>query len=277
MLEDQRVLCPSCHWDLLQPGYGPSGDAFIYATLEQMREQRLTCDNFSCPVYIEGQPHLAGLATLGTEDIAPEAQHVHALNHPSDANDDDRNNHRPLTTDFDDDAVTATLANKQAVAGSKNDERFVEAHNQLHQQEVVGDSALYTNMVFAPVSDIMNPFRVTNPFAVGPSWSHFMGTTSNAIFSHGHGVSQGPIDTDDAVPVPVSNSPVNVPATLPNTSPNANPVPTGAAIAGPSRRSSSSQPQRSRASIRNRYTEHEIAIIIQMKAQGYGNDKIAQV
>ncbi|KUI61712.1 hypothetical protein VP1G_08881 [Cytospora mali] len=271
MLEDQRVLCPSCHWEFLQPGCDPSGDAFIYATLEQMRDQRLTCDNFSCPVYIEGQPHLDG---LGTEDLAPGAQNEHAVSSSSDADKDDRKNHHPLIADFDYKAITTTLANAQTVVGCENDESYVDAHNQLHQQEVIGNSALYTNMVFAPISDIMSPFRITNPFAAGPS--PFMGTTSNAVVSHGYGVSQSRVDTEDPVPIPVFNSPINVPATLPNTSPNASPVPTGVVIADPSRRSSSSQPQRSRASIRNRYTEHEIAIIMQMKAQGYGNDKIAQ-
>lgn len=58
MSEEQRVLCPSCNYDLLQPEDGLLGDAFIYATPQQMRKRHLTCDNFSCPIYIEDQPHL---------------------------------------------------------------------------------------------------------------------------------------------------------------------------------------------------------------------------
>lgn len=75
--------------------------------------------------------------------------------------------------------------------------------------------------------------------------------------------------------MPVYN-PVHVPATLPNASPSASPIQSSIESAGSSRQDST-QAQKPRASIRNRYTEHEIEVIMQMKAQGHSNDKIAQV
>lgn len=67
------MLCPSCSCTLLHLEDGPFGDAFIYATLQQMRELRLTCENISCPIFIEGRPHLDGWIA---EDKTPGNEHL---------------------------------------------------------------------------------------------------------------------------------------------------------------------------------------------------------
>ncbi|ROV95224.1 hypothetical protein VMCG_08598 [Cytospora schulzeri] len=281
--EEQRILCPSCHCDLVQPKDGPFSDVFIYATQQQMRERHLTCDNFSCPIYIEGQPQLHNWIAKGE---GPGDQHPQPTSQDKDDNDDIRH---LKTAVIDSDPVTPIFVNDQAIADCDDVSTaiFIETvywHlltdtlQQLQHAESDGGWAPYSKVIFVPVSETVSPFDITGPFIGSPG--PFLGATPDSATGQGFSVFQSPAGTGYPVPVSVSvYSPIRAPSTLPdtspNTSPNASPVPAGTASESLWRQNSTPA-QKPRASIRNRYTEHEIDVIMQMKAQGHGNDKIAQ-
>lgn len=146
---------------------------------------------------------------------------------------------------------------------------------QRFQQAEIDDAwTPYDNIIFSPFSVALGPFDNAGPFMASPG--PFLGTAPNSAIGPGYSGLPSPADTSyRAVPAPVC-SPVHVPALISHPSLNVSPVPSRTE-SPVSSREDSIQAQKPRASIRNRYTDHEIDVIMQMKAQGHGNDKIAQV
>ncbi|ROW07034.1 hypothetical protein VPNG_06606 [Cytospora leucostoma] len=267
----QRTLCPSCSCNLLPPEDGPFGDHFVYATLQEMKEGHLTCENISCPIYIEDQPHLN---MQFIEDEVSVCQSPQSSNGIEDYFDNIANC-QPMAAGVENLHPAFHMVN-QAGNGSEDVEDHVNSDDESQQDGSPNGRAPYTKIVFAPILESTGPRPINN---TSPAKPKFVlgnpGKASDTVTGQGYDVVPGSSGVVHPSAARIS-SPVGVPVALPQGDGNASPVLGQVSSAGPSSRGPNPT-ARPRASIRNRYTDTEVDTIYRLKGQGYSNELIAQV